>query len=747
VTVPSPLFDLLPAVYRLRDADREGAMQALVEVLEEQADVVERDIEALYDNWFIETCEPWVVQYLGDLLGVRPLAGSGRTTERAARGYVANTLAYRRRKGTAAVLEQLALDVTSWRARAVEGFLELATTQHANHVRLANVRTPDVRRLDDSVESPFARIAHTAEVRPPEPARADSRRGRYNIPYLSLFLWRLQAYRVEGATPRPAADAGTYTFDPLGLDVPLFNLPRTEEEITGLARETDVPHPLRRRPLYGELEARRQAIADGAAAEPRWFRAGEHPFRVSVQSAPNPAPLVEVPPERITVCDLSGWQRPGATASYRPAAGGAPVSLPLAVAVDPELGRLAFPSGTTPVRVEVDYAYGFSGDAGAGPYDHREGVDAWIGRTDGVTFHVGVTKDRATLSSASVPNLLVSTVRQAVTRWKQHQAATPNAFGLITIMDSATYDEDLSGDYALTVGTKARLAVVAAGWPDVPGTGRTPGRIAADERLRPHLRGDVSIRGTAPTAEAAPGSVHLAGLLIEGPVAVLAGNLGALDLIDCTVAPGAGNVTVSPSPAKGGNARLRVAVDRSITGPVTLPPAVTSLTVGASIVDAGTGAAITAPGARAAIERSTVFGTTGARVVEASDSIFTGDVVAGVVQDGCVRFSALPQPPASRTSRRYRCQPDMALQLVKKAAELPRRRAELRPAFTSTVFGEPGYAQLATECADEIRTGAEDGSEMGVFGFLEQPQREANLRTCLDEYLPAGLEAGLFFVT
>jgi hypothetical protein len=36
---------------------------------------------------------------------------------------------------------------------------------------------------------------------------------------------------------------------------------------------------------------------------------------------------------------------------------------------------------------------------------------------------------------------------------------------------------------------------------------------------------------------------------------------------------------------------------------------------------------------------------------------------------------------------------------------------------------------------------------MGVFCMLQQPQREGNLRTALDEYLRFGLEAGIFLVT
>jgi len=72
----------------------------------------------MYDNWFIETCEDWVVPYIGALLGLpalQPVPGIG-----GGRSIVANTIGYRRRTGTAAVLELVARDVTGWQARAVE---------------------------------------------------------------------------------------------------------------------------------------------------------------------------------------------------------------------------------------------------------------------------------------------------------------------------------------------------------------------------------------------------------------------------------------------------------------------------------------------------------------------------------------------------------------------------------------------------------------------------------------------------
>ena len=67
------IYELLPPIYRIRDTEQGEPLKALIAVLAEQAEVVEEDIARLYDNWFIETCEEWVVPYIGDLLGVRGL--------------------------------------------------------------------------------------------------------------------------------------------------------------------------------------------------------------------------------------------------------------------------------------------------------------------------------------------------------------------------------------------------------------------------------------------------------------------------------------------------------------------------------------------------------------------------------------------------------------------------------------------------------------------------------------------------
>src|SRR5215471_17683876 len=130
--LPDRLYALLPAIYRLRDADHGYPLQALLRVIAEQVTVVEDDITQLYENWFIETCEDWVVPYIADLVGYQPVHAAGepgdiRTAQGAARNKiliprreVANTIRYRRRKGTLALLEVLANDIAGWPARAVE---------------------------------------------------------------------------------------------------------------------------------------------------------------------------------------------------------------------------------------------------------------------------------------------------------------------------------------------------------------------------------------------------------------------------------------------------------------------------------------------------------------------------------------------------------------------------------------------------------------------------------------------------
>ena len=45
----------------------------------------------------------------------------------------------------------------------------------------------------------------------------DNARGRYNVPNIGLFLWRLQSYYLHDVSAR-RVDTKRYTFDPLGRE-------------------------------------------------------------------------------------------------------------------------------------------------------------------------------------------------------------------------------------------------------------------------------------------------------------------------------------------------------------------------------------------------------------------------------------------------------------------------------------------------------------------------------------------------
>ena len=96
---PDKLYNLLPAVQRIRDAEQGEPLRQLLAVITQQVGILEEDLEQLYDNQFIETCAPWVLPYIGDLLGITGLPPSPLTP----RAEVAHTIAYRRAQQLEAV--------------------------------------------------------------------------------------------------------------------------------------------------------------------------------------------------------------------------------------------------------------------------------------------------------------------------------------------------------------------------------------------------------------------------------------------------------------------------------------------------------------------------------------------------------------------------------------------------------------------------------------------------------------------
>jgi hypothetical protein len=188
------------------------------------------------------------------------------------------------------------------------------------------------------------------------------------------------------------------------------------------------------------------------------------------------------------------------------------------------------------------------------------------------------------------------------------------------------------------------------------------------------------------------------------------------------------------------------------------------LCVSDSILDAvhPDGEVIGAPGCPAAhavltIRRSTVFGRIQVHAIGLGENtIFNSRITVARRQYGCLRFCYVT--PGSRTAPRYHCQPDLVEIPIRagfppawseeaREVALAPERLRVRPQFNGSSYGTPTYCQLAHTCAEEIKRGADDESEMGVFHDLFQPQREANLRARLDEYIPAGADVGVIKVT
>lgn len=703
------LLALLPAFYRERDAELGDPLRALLGVIARQGALVEADIERLYDNAFIETCDDWVVPYIGDLLGVRALYPVGGTAAFGPRALVANTLRLRRRKGTALVLEELAFDTTGWRARAVEFFERVSTTQYLNHLRPHSLRMPDLRqpRPLARIDGPFGTEARTADVRT-LPA------GRYNLPNVGLCLWRLQACPVQRATARPATTRpGFYTFDPLGLDQPLFNRPRTETDISHLAEPVNVPEALHWHDLHAELESRRQALTDGEDPGDRYFaEAGGGPvLRVWIDDK-------AVPAEHLVICDLGpiptvapeDWRHPPATLTVAARKAGRPhMTFPAAggmlAGIDPRRGRLALPAGITASRVEVGYAYGFPGDIGAGPYDRRPGP--------------GDSNPLAALPAAADFEVVI----------RIPSAATPtlsSAFNAPANPADAVNRVIAGKRTLLVLDTDATEAVAPA--LDLPDSHLA---IQAAPGRRPVLVGDFALKGNASTR------LSLGGLLLDGALR-LQGRLNAVTLRHCSLVPGKGGIAHT-----GSGTDLELSLYRCLSGPLRSNRPLAAVVLRDCLIDGEGGLAIDIDDSPLTVSASTLLGTTAAGRLEAGNSLFDGLVDIARRQEGCVRYSYLP--PKSATPRRHRCQPDLVMTDLP-AADAAREATRVTPAFTSTRFATPAYGQLTRSTAPEIRTGADNGAEMGVWNLLQQPQREANLSLALDEYLRFGLEAAAIFV-
>jgi hypothetical protein len=722
------LYNLLPAVYRLHDADRGHPLQALLRVIAEQVEVVQQDIARLYDNWFIETCEEWVVPYIGDLVGYVPIDDRMLTS----RSEVANTIRFRRRKGTMALLEDLASTVSGWPSRAVELYRHLGVMQNVNSLHVDRGHTVSLRngaalaQMGDA----FDVIARNVDVR-----RASSHRAawRYGIPNAGFFLWRLRSYAVT-QTQASSIDRrfASYTFSSLGNDVALFTRVGAGAGARRIAGTADVPAPIRHR----DFEMRE---AGGRRANPAYYGRGKG---LQIWTGTPPAP---VSIDRIVPADLTHWR-------YRP-------KEKEQVLVDPERGRMVFheePEGD----VLVTYHYGFSTEMGGGEYERTlvNPTQAFV-----------VLKVQTAFNGAPAPTGTFSTLAAAL------DAARGKDHVVIEILDSCLYQERI----VIEVGEGHSLQLRAA-------SGARPVILIPDQRSRP----DTFLVKLESGARFTMDGLVVAGRAVQvrGPEADPKKDAGMLLIRHCTLVPG-WLLDEECEPCCGdepslevNNSDICIRVERSILGSIFIrmderrfDPV--RIHIADSIIDATStrlrgdvdeGACRTfhaishdACGiahAVVTIVRSTIIGDVRVHAITlAENSIFLGSVVVARRQIGCIRFCYVG--PESRTPRRFECQPDLVEQVVRdlhaagkltdaeRDQRLDAERLRVVPEFNSTRYGMPTYCQLADTCADEITRGADDQSEMGAFHDLYQAQRVANLRARLDEYTPAGMDAGIIFAS
>jgi hypothetical protein len=603
---------------------------------------------------------------------------------------------------------------------------------------LERAHTVDLRSGDalDRIGTAFDELAHTVDIRRTGSHR---QRGRYSIPDVGLFVWRLNSYSI---TKSPAfcidRTRNQYTFSVLGNNTQLFTSPTAEPAPAHIADEMNVPTPIRRRALE-------ERTLD-------YYGPGKS-LCIYTEQAHRIKP---VPVDQIVTADLTHW-------AYMPRRD--------QVAVDPQLGRIAFPPQHEPkTGVWVAYHYGFSADIGGGEYERRLRPAC----ADRGQPPAGSKCRIYRVSQHNKAHDQFEKIGDALRAWKHESVKYPEA--VIEILDSGAYVEPL--EFKLEAGQRleiraadgARPALKLLNYytnrPDaVSVIGLTAEDLQATTRSTAQAQNErgkhdaVSVQ--EPAARRLP-RLTLDGLLITGRSVQITGQLSEVNIRHCTLVPGWSldnhchpeNETEPSIELNDTSARLTV--EHSIIGTirvtaneVTTDPL--SIKISDSIVDA-TGndlEALSGPGqliAHAVLQlvRSTVLGRVRVHAIElAENSILMGRVQVARSQLGCIRFCYVR--PRSHTPRRYQCQPDLVLGSLKDAEKRTREEARVRPRFNSTRYGTAQYCQLGEDCATEIGRGADDESEMGAFHNLFQPQREANLRARLDEFTPAGMDAGLIF--
>src|ERR1041385_6083496 len=394
-----PLFQRLPEIYRIRDTEQDppGQLEAYVGLIDRVQTALHDDIAALYLSFFIETCTPWVIPYIADLVGTSHLSGDPHDL----RADVARTVRNRRRKGTLGAVESVVRSLSGWAVHAVEMRERLLWAQHLNHQRpdaggqpplalltdiTAARRGGSVKLRDPALLSllggPFEPFARSVDLKPPG--------GACNLPDLAIFLWRLTSYRVPVSQPvfrtinnmpQPglASFAACFDLHPMGEPMVLFNSHRFNADADPplLASADAVPGPMPAPRLMSNRPAGRPESYvkvtryDETISKPPDAPGSDDVGLVLHLPQGGFAPSVSWGFRGANLC---AWEK-----GLRPPLG------EYKIAIDPDRGRIVFGTRTNAEAVAlqdhllVSASYGFAGPTGAHPVSRPRSPPQWQG--------------------------------------------------------------------------------------------------------------------------------------------------------------------------------------------------------------------------------------------------------------------------------------------------------------------------------------------------------------------------------
>lgn len=700
------LLHLLPQVFRTRDFEQamaiarsegfdppsaeltaapEGPLASLLGALGSTLERLEAEVGWLYGDQFIETCAPWVVDYIGQIVGARVLPVAD---VRSRRLQVANTIRERRSKGTLRSVAERGMAIMVAPTQAVEYRDWVVHAHNLNFPHSESHGTVQIMGMQGRrILAPDTLVPRAVEVRSMEEG------GRFLPSNIGLRVWpkhsvkvrEIQAKRVVGG------DAGRYYFSPLGRNLSLWRNPRLRVEPSGRVHNTEDDFG-----GSGPI-----GLVEASDFSDLYYSDDESLTSVCVK-----VNGVMVATENICFCNLEdvpgrdAWNLRGLSSEQQK------------LRIDPDRGRLVVPrslANGSSDSVRVTYYFGSALSVGGAV--HRRDIDS----QQELAFRQKLGED----VNDTIVALDTSNARRMPDDLTPQRAQTQ----LLEFLDSLGNSEP--GGINVTCGVTLSL----------------PENVVTDLPERGNFEvfselgfwSTLEIHGSWTLGGGSEAVLTLRRLRVsQGVLRVLTDSLRWLILIDCTIVPDSASVEVL-------NPNCHVAALRCVLGPIVLVSN-TRLSLEECVVDSGSGKRAAIAGAEGqsagflTARQCTFVGDL--RVVamnEVTDCIFAARpnresteplVVCQRIQVGCVRYSAVP--PDSVVPKRYRCYPSGS-------------QVYRAPMFLSLNYGDVDYGCLLAHHQAFLLRGAENGGEIGVNNYTSLDRLREMVDRDLVDRIPFGM--------